>query len=458
MKALNPDAAATKDQKRRMFLTVPIEEGERWKFGQVTIEGNKIYTDEQLLRAFEHRGGGWLRSKVIDDGIKQIDDLYHNTGYIFARVEPELVEKDGPASPTWSSTSAKGDQFKVGRIEFQGNDRTKDKVLRRELRLYEGGLMNVSGHPQQRAQGQPARLLQAQRGRPGRDRHGHREEESQPGLQGRRGGPHRAAVRRRLERVRRLLRPVLRQHQELPRPRRAGGRLGPDRQLRDFFDLSYYIPWFLDKPQSIGIRAFDQSLDYGLVSDTERYLRDSRGAVLTYGRNFRLFQSVSMSYNNSIYNDETRVVVGQPAEGQALPDGVMPGDVLTQSCGSTTRRCARSTFSTAGTIPFEPTRGKRLSLAVEYAGGFLGGDNHFLRPELTFSIFQPVSNYPTKTLVALNVEAGLIDPFGKNELSPLERFFLGGENSIRGHRFRSIYLRRRQGAAAARLVQQRAGR
>ncbi|HEY4561853.1 MAG TPA: BamA/TamA family outer membrane protein, partial [Thermoanaerobaculia bacterium] len=91
------------------------------------------------------------------------------------------------------------------------------------------------------------------------------------------------------------------------------------------------------------------------------------------------------------------------------------------------------------------TRGQRASLAVEYAGGFLGGDNNFWRPEVAYSIFQPVSNYPTKTLFAINAEAGWIKPFGGHQIPVLERFFLGGENSIRGHRYRSIFLRDKDG-------------
>ena len=132
-----------KDQKRRMFITIPVEEGERWRFGQVSIEGNKVYPERALLRAFEHKATGWLRSKVVDDAVKDITDAYHNTGYIFARVEPELIERpDRVADLVIHITE--GDQFKVGRIEFQGNERTKDKVLRRELRIYEGGLVNVT--------------------------------------------------------------------------------------------------------------------------------------------------------------------------------------------------------------------------------------------------------------------------------------------------------------------------
>src|SRR4029078_7795926 len=61
----------------------------------------------------------------------------------FARVERELGEREGRVADVLIHVK-EGEQFQVGRIEFSGNDRTKDKVLRRELRLYEGGLMNVA--------------------------------------------------------------------------------------------------------------------------------------------------------------------------------------------------------------------------------------------------------------------------------------------------------------------------
>jgi outer membrane protein insertion porin family len=184
-----------------------------------------------------------------------------------------------------------------------------------------------------------------------------------------------------------------------------------------------------------------------VVSAQERYLRDSKGAVLTYGRNFKLFQSASISYNNSRYNDETRVVVPPLQPGQMPPPvgQPQPGDLLTQTIQINNSSLRPAYVLDSRDNPFEPTRGKRLSLAVEYAGGFLGGDNQFLRPELTFSLFQPLSVYPTRTLLGFNAEAGLINKLGNVRLSPFERFFLGGENSIRGHRFRSIFLRKSNG-------------
>jgi outer membrane protein insertion porin family len=448
VRALKPNAADPKDQKRRMFITIPIEEGERWKFGEVTIEGNQIYSDQLLLRAFEHKTGGWLRQKVIDDGVKAITDAYHNTGYIFAHIEPELVERQGRVADVVIHVK-EGDQFKVGRIEFQGNDRTMDKVLRRELRLYEGGLMNVTAIRNSVLKVNQLGYFKLNEEDPvdiDTDTEKKKvnllfkgEEADRTELQFGGGWSELDGFFGQF---------AINTKNFLGRGEQVGVSVQTGK-LRDYIDLSYYVPWFLDRPQSFGIRVFDQDLQYGingLTSQGDQYLRNSKGAVLTYGRNFRLFQSASISYNKSRYNDETRIVQGDPAvTGIPLIEGTNIGDLIVTKTRINNSSLRPSWAFDSRDNPFEPSRGKKVSLAVEYAGGFLRGDNYFLRPEATFSIFQPVSNYPTKTVLALNVEGGLIDPFGGRAISPLERFFLGGENSIRGHRFRSIFLRDKDG-------------
>ena len=443
VRALKPNAVKTKDQKRRMFISVPIEEGDRWKLGEVSIEGNEVYSDQALLRAFKSRPSSWLRAKLVDEGVKAIEDTYHNTGYIYANVEPELVEKDGKVADLVVHVQ-EGEQFKVGRIEFEGNDRTMDKVLRRELRLYEGGVVNVGA-----VRNSVLKIKQL----------GYFDlNEEDP-----------VAIEPDVEKK---LVDLLFKGKEADRTElQFGGGwseldgffgqfavntknfLGRGEQVgvsyqsgryRDFFDLSYYIPWFLDRPQSIGIRAFNQDLNYNLYDATQRLVRSSQGAILTYGRNFRLFQSASISYNRSRYEDTERIIwpdTGVPPG----PDDPKPGDII-----ETTSEIDSSSLRPLYVIdsrdhPFEPTRGQRFSLGVEYAGGFLGGENYFIRPELSYSAFVPVSNYPTRTVFAINVEGGLVDPFGGRDLPTLERFYLGGENSIRGHRFRSLFLRKPNG-------------
>lgn len=446
VRAERPDEALVKDQRRRMFVTIPIEEGDRWRFGEVTIEGNEVYTDQALLRAFETRTGGWLRQKQIDEGIKAVTELYHNTGYIFARVDPELLEKPDRVADVVVHVR-ESDQFNVGRIEFEGNDRTMDKVLRRELRLYEGGLVNVGAIRNSVLKVNQLGYYKL-----------HEED------------PVEIDTDTETKKVNLLFKGEEAERTEL----QFGGGwseldgffgqfaintknfLGRGEQLgvsfqsgrfRDFFDLSYFIPWFLDKPQSIGLRAFDQDLDYSLLGTQERFIRQSKGAVFTYGRNFRLFQSASLSYTRSYYNDETRTVIPPLLPGETPPPAgqPQPGDAFITQLQLDNSSLRPAYIIDSRDNPFEPTRGQRLTVAVEYAGGFLGGDNYFLRPELSYSLFQPVTSYPTKTVFAVNVEGGLIDPFNGRAIPALERFYLGGENSLRGHRFRSIFLRQPNG-------------
>ncbi|HBL25553.1 MAG TPA: outer membrane protein assembly factor BamA [Acidobacteria bacterium] len=450
VRAGRPDAVEAKDQKRRLYLTIPIEEGERWKFGEITLEGNKVYSDEALLRVFKHRDGGWLRQKLVDDGIKSISDLYHNTGYIYARIEPELVEKPGQVADVVVHI-VESDQFKVGKVEFQGNDRTMDKVLRRELRVFEGGVVSVGGIRNSVLKVNQLGYFKLNEEDP---------VEINPDVQSKTVD-------------------VVFKGEEADRTEvQFGGGwseldgffgqfavntknfLGRGEQVgvsfqsgryRDLFDLSYYVPWFLDKPQSLGVRAFNQDLDYRLDDEvsTTTQIRKSRGGVLTYGRNFRLFQSVSMSYNRSNYDDKVSYIWPQPQPGDPppLPTDPKPGDLVTTEYTIENSSLRPAYLIDSRDNPFEPTRGQRLSLAAEYAGGFLGGDNYFLRPEISYSLFLPTASYPARQVFALNVEAGLVHAFDEKgyPLSPLERFYLGGENSLRGHRFRSIYLRKANG-------------
>jgi outer membrane protein insertion porin family len=335
------------------------------------------------------------------------------------------------------------DQFKVGRIEFEGNDRTMDKVLRREVRLSEGGMMNVGAIRNSVLKVNQLGYFKLNEEDPveiDTDTQDKRVNLIFKGQEAERTELQFGGGWSELDGF--FGQFAINTKNFLGRGEQVGVSVQSG-SYRNFFDLSYFVPWFLDKPQSIGVRAFNQDLEYGLLSNQEEYKRQSQGGVLTYGRNFRLFQSISMSYNRSRYEDFSRVTIPPLLPGQTAPPAgqPQPGDVITSRLELDNSSLRPAYVFDSRDNPFETTRGQRLTAAVEYAGGFLGGDSYFYRPELTYSLFQPVSNYPAKTVFAMNVEGGLIEPFDGREISTLERFFLGGENSIRGHRFRSIFLR-----------------
>jgi outer membrane protein insertion porin family len=425
VRAARPQATDPKDQKRRLMLTIPIEEGDRWKFGSVSIDGNKVYGDEILLKVFEHREGAWLGAKVIDEGVKAVQDLYQNSGYIFARVQPELTEKPGQVADVVIHVS-EGDQYKVGRIEFDGNDRTMDKVLRRELRLQEGRVMSIGAIRNSITkvnqlgyfklnQEDPVKIdYDGEKKLVNLDFKGTEAERTELQFGGGWGefegffGQFSIATKNFLGRG-----------EQVAFSFQSG-------RFRDLFDLSYYVPWFLDRPQSIGVRAFNQSYDTDFLvnsaGERQRTEVENRGAALTYGRNLGLFQSLSVTYNRSQYRDRTTL------------DTTGAFDFLAIDSSSLRPFYAYDSRDN----PFETTRGTRLTVGVEYAGGFLGGDSYLIRPDLTLSYFRPFGTYPRRTVGAFNLEAGLVDPFQGRSLTRLERVFLGGENSIRGHRTRSV--------------------
>ncbi len=426
VKVINPKAPAAK-QKRRMFVTLPIDEGQRFKFGDVTIDGNEIYSDERLLKVFQRRKDSWLLAKVVDDGIKAINDAYHNSGYIFARAEPELIERDGNIADLVIKIT-EGEQFKVGRVEFDGNDRTRDKVLRRELRLQEGDVVSIAGVKNSVTKVNQLGYFKLNEEDPVEIDYDAEDKEVNLVFKGKESERTELQFGGGWSEIDKFFGQFsVNTKNFLGRGEQVGVSVQSG-TARDIFDLTYFVPWLLDKPQSLGIRLFNQSLDYRLLNDQERFIRDSQGAVITYGRSFGLFQSASVAYTRAKYDDE-----------QSLLNTAGMLVTVRQEIDSSSFRPFYAYDSRDN--PFEPVRGTRFNFGVEYAGGVLGGNNDFWRPTLNFSTFLPVANYPVRSLLAFNLEGGLLRQVGNRGLPFNELYRLGGDNSIRGHAFGSIFAR-----------------
>jgi outer membrane protein insertion porin family len=434
VKAKHPNAAAAKDQQRRMFITVPVEEGDRWKLGQVSLDGNKVYPTPALMRAFSLKPGSWLRSKVLDDSIKRIKDSYINTGYVYARVEPELVERAGHVADLVVHIG-EGEQFKVGRIEFSGNDRTRDKVLRRELRIYEGGLVNIAAVKNSVIKVNQLGYFKLDQEDPVDIETNTEKKEVNLVFKGREANRTEVQFGGGWSEIDGFfVQFSVSTKNFLGRGEQVGVSVQTGR-YRKLYDLSYNVPWWLDRPQSIGFRAFDSNLNYQAL--TTQYIQNAKGVVLTYGRNYGLFNQVSLSYTLSRHNDSESLLT-------SITNGV-PQVTNIPTYYINTSSIKPAWVYDSRNDPFEPVRGMRLAASFEYGGGPLGGNDYFTRPDVGFSLFAPVTTQGLKTVFAINAQAGLLHPTSSRPLSPLEYFFLGGENSIRGMRFRSVTVRDTRG-------------
>jgi len=434
VRAKHPNARTQEKQKRRMIITIPIDEGQRWRLGEISIQGNEKFSDQQLLRAFEIRNGSWLRSKKIDEALETIDEVYQNNGFIYSRVEPEVRER-GDNVADLVVTVSENEQFNIGRIEFEGNTRTRDKVLRRELRLQEGFIMNSGALRNsvfkvnqlgyfQLDQEEPV-AIDVDNDEKEVDLTFKGEEADRTELQFGGGWSETFGFEGQF---------ALRTRNFLGRGETLGIQVASGR-FRDVIDLSYFVPWFLDKPQTVGARIFEQNINFDL--DDQDFRRELRGIQLTYGRSLRLFQNMSLVYSLSdrddlftslVFNEETQEDERVPVRVQQSLASLRPTWVYDS-------RDSR----------FEPTRGRRIAASVEVAADFLGGDTELIRPELTFSLFQGVTRLPVQTVFAVNLEAGHVENVGDLPLSPFERYYLGGESSIRGHRVNSIFVRAEDG-------------
>ncbi|MCC6809029.1 MAG: outer membrane protein assembly factor BamA [Deltaproteobacteria bacterium] len=151
-RALKPQVQISSDR-RHIYITVPIEEGEQFSIGDIGITGKiDLYDDEgkRLVEKKDVEGRITVKKNEIFNRTKlfadlaRVADVYRDHGYAYANVTPQtkihpdtrVVDLDLDIDP--------GEKVYFETIEIQGNTKTRDKVIRRELRVYEGELFSGS--------------------------------------------------------------------------------------------------------------------------------------------------------------------------------------------------------------------------------------------------------------------------------------------------------------------------
>ncbi len=430
IEAERPQAATISEQRRRMVITIPLEEGQRWRLGDITIEGNERFSDELLLAQFEKPRGGWLRSTVIDEGLEAVGEVYRNTGYLFANVASELVERDGDVADVLVKVD-EGDQYRVGRIEFVGNLKTKDKVIRRELGVQEGRILSSGALKNSLLRVRQLEFFKIDEDEPVEfdfDSENKTVDLLIKGQEGQRtellfGGGF-SELDGFFGQLQFRTRNFLGRGETVGVSLQSGGR-------QDVFDLSYSIPWLFDRPQNLGIQAFKRRLDFQFL-DGQQIFQDTQGGTLTYGRRLSLFGTASVAYSRFDATDSRSLINGL-------------GDLVSQEFSRDVSNLRLAYGFDKRDSVLTPSRGMRYTASIDYAGGALGGNSNFVRPRAQFSLFKPITQTRVQTVAAINVEAGFIEPFGSEPLFFNDRFYLGGESTLRGHRVRTIWVREQDG-------------
>lgn len=128
------------EDKKRIFIEVSIDEGEKFKFGETKFLGDALYSEAEL-KALQLYKPGETYSQARVNTLKQLlTRKFGNAGYYYAEVNvvPEINEENKTVDLNYYINP--GQQITVRRINFTGNNKTADEVLRREMRQMEGAL------------------------------------------------------------------------------------------------------------------------------------------------------------------------------------------------------------------------------------------------------------------------------------------------------------------------------
>src|SRR4030042_984320 len=128
--------------KKGMIITIPVSEGPQFKVSSVKFSGNKVFDDNIIKGKITLEPDKPFSKQQLRKDILSIAELYSENGYAVASVTPDLIPDENKNLVEVFLKIDEGDKYRIGKIEISGNTKTRDKVIRREVRLDEGDIFN----------------------------------------------------------------------------------------------------------------------------------------------------------------------------------------------------------------------------------------------------------------------------------------------------------------------------
>jgi outer membrane protein insertion porin family len=144
VKVGTPSVALSPD-KRFIYVTIPIEEGEQYTIGKIAFAGQLLDQEPRLHVILKSRSGSLFRRSDVAADLFAITDVYKDLGHAYANVSPLTATDPDRRIVDLTFEVQPGKVVSFERIEVIGNDKTRDKVVRRELRIYEGERFSGTG-------------------------------------------------------------------------------------------------------------------------------------------------------------------------------------------------------------------------------------------------------------------------------------------------------------------------
>ncbi len=444
---------------KRADLRIPVEEGKQYHVGRITFSDVKLFrTPEAVLRPyFQMQEGAIFDVSKLRKGMENLKKVYGEFGYIDFVSEPnfEFREDEKPPKIDLNLTVDEGKQFFIRRINFSGNTTTRDKVIRRELLLDEGDMFNTRLWDlsilrlNQLGYFEPLKAEEA--AQIDRDtRNGlvdltlkvKERGKNSVGLTGGVSGF-------------------------------AGSFIGFNYETNNFLGLGETLtlqtqlgtiqrsalfgftePYFLDKPIQTGFTVYmsdyhfnqaqqasiltgqDLTPYYNLfgANNLQNFAQASHGFTVFASYPLRRsFARVGITYGW----DDSRVTTYSDASKAYFEylnfENVSGPNSLS---GIKTAKIIPNYLYNTVNHPINPTGGKSLYVATEVASSVFGGNVNIIRPTVEAKYFHAVNH--KRNVIGLHFMGSLMTGYGGKVAPPFSRFYIGGENDIRGFDFFSI--------------------
>jgi outer membrane protein insertion porin family len=437
--------------KQQFFVEIPIDAGDQYRLGELKLENCGIFKCDSLVNSFQLRKGDVVNFKKVKDALENLKKLYGNYGYINWSYIPETSFDPESRTMDMIFKLEPSKQFSVHRIQFLGNTKTRDKVIRREVVLEEGRafstqLMDVSilrlnqlgffekieekdyeVKPNDKSEDVDITINVKEKSQQSIGLHG--------GVSGISGS---------------FLGVNYTTNNFMGRGESLEFSVTGGTRTSDFI-ISFTEPYLLDSRWNLGLSVFNQRYRFdtysafglaGVISNEpiELFTRRTTGSTVSVSRPLGLsFWRLGASYTYQ------KISIGNIAPGfEAFALGQLvyfaPGGDPTAALEGIIRSEFTPMISYNSTNHyFYPTRGSSLNLSVAIAGGPLGGDFSMFRPAIEFRHFRPDKWISRgRNTIGLRFLGEYIQPFNDSAVPFFDRFFIGGETTVRGFDIRSV--------------------
>ncbi len=402
--------------KKFITIGIRIDEGESFSIGKIDFSGDLLVSKELLHLRMTSKENTTFNRSILAKDIQAITDIYYDSGYAYANITPLTQVNAEAKTIDLTFDVQQGKQVTIERIDITGNTKTRDKVIRRQLRVFEGELFNGTGMRRSKEKATALGFFETVEvtHKPGSDSEHvvvvvEVKEKSTGTFQ---VGLGFSNIESFIFTAQIAQQNFLGWGQSVSASAQLSG-------LRSFFQLSYVDPYFFDTNFIFSIDGYRTQLDYF------GFIRDAYGGTVSLGY-YLIPDEMSLSAG---YTKEWVNV--QPSRGaNLLADQFRSGNTSSVRLSWTYDKRNNRLFASSGFLSFA---------SVETAPKFLssGGNESYLFNRYTAyqRVYFPL---PLGAVFKVNAQIGYVQQLATNGLPASELYYLGGIYTIRGYPIRTV--------------------